>query len=75
MAKIDISKIEGFDAMTLKQKVEALQGFDFPDPDYSGWVRKETFIADLLLFGNSPLCGIRPWPFGKMPCFFPSFGV
>lgn len=43
MAKIDISKIEGFDAMTMEQKVEALQGFDFPDPDYSGWVRKETF--------------------------------
>lgn len=43
MAKIDISKIEGFDAMTPEQKVEALQGFDFPDPDYSGWVKKETF--------------------------------
>lgn len=43
MAKIDISKIEGFDAMTPEQKVAALQGFDFPDPDYTGWVRKETF--------------------------------
>lgn len=43
MAKIDISKIEGFDAMTPEQKVEALRGFDFPEPDYTGWVKKETF--------------------------------
>lgn len=43
MAKIDISKIEGFASMTAEQKIAALQGFDFPDPDYSGWVRKETF--------------------------------
>lgn len=43
MAKIDISKIEGFESMTAEQKIAALQGFDFPDPDYSGWVRKETF--------------------------------
>ncbi len=43
MAKIDISKIDGFEAMTAEQKVAALQGFDFPDPDYSGYVKKEVF--------------------------------
>lgn len=40
MAKIDVKLIDGFDAMTPEQKVEALQGFDFPDPDYSGYVKK-----------------------------------
>lgn len=43
MAKIDTSKIEGFDAMTPEQKLEALQGFDFPDPDYSGYVKKDLY--------------------------------
>ena len=43
MAKIDTSKIEGFDAMTPEQKLEALQGFEFPDPDYSGYVKKDLY--------------------------------
>ena len=43
MAKIDVSKIEGFDTMTQEQKLEALQGFDFPDPDYSGYVKKDLY--------------------------------
>ena len=43
MAKIDISKIEGFENMTPEQKLEALQGYDFPDPDYSGYVKKELY--------------------------------
>lgn len=43
MAKIDISKIEGFENMTPEQKIAALRGFDFPDPDYSGYVKKEVF--------------------------------
>lgn len=43
MAKIDVSKIEGFDTMTPEQKLEALQGFEFPDPDYSGYVKKDLY--------------------------------
>ena len=43
MAKIDISKIEGFASMTPEQKIAALQGFDFPDPDYSGYVKKDLY--------------------------------
>lgn len=43
MAKIDVKTIEGFDTMTPEQKLEALQGYDFPDPDYSGYVKKELY--------------------------------
>lgn len=43
MAKIDISKIDGFDKMTPEEKITALQGFDFPDPDYSGYVKKDLY--------------------------------
>jgi hypothetical protein len=43
MAKIDTSTIEGFDTMTPDQKVAALTGLDIPDPDYSGYVKKEVF--------------------------------
>lgn len=43
MAKIDISQIEGFASMTSEQKIAALQGFDFPDPDYSGYVKKDLY--------------------------------
>lgn len=43
MAKIDIQKIAGFDTMTPEEKIAALQGFDFPDPDYSGYVKKDLY--------------------------------
>lgn len=43
MAKIDVKAIEGFDTMTPEEKITALQGFDFPDPDYSGYVKKELY--------------------------------
>lgn len=43
MAKIDISKIDGFDKMTPEEKIAALQGFDFPDPDYTGYVKKDLY--------------------------------
>ena len=43
MAKIDISKIDGFDKMTPEEKITALQDFDFPDPDYSGYVKKDLY--------------------------------
>lgn len=45
MAKIDTSKIEGYDKMTPEQKIAALEAFDHPDPDYTGYVKKETFDA------------------------------
>lgn len=43
MAKIDVSKIEGFADMTAEQKVAALESFDLPEPDYSGYVRKDIY--------------------------------
>lgn len=43
MAKIDVQKIAGFDSMTPEEKIAALQGFDFPDPDYSGYVKKDLY--------------------------------
>ena len=43
MANIDTSKIEGYAEMTAEQKVEALEKYTIADPDYSGYVKKETF--------------------------------
>lgn len=43
MAKIDTSKIEGYEGMSAEQKLAALEGYDIPDPDYSGWVKKDVF--------------------------------
>ena len=45
MAKIDTSKIAGYDTMTPEQKIAALEGFNSPDPDYTGYVKKEMFDA------------------------------
>ena len=44
MAKIDISKIEGYENMTAEEKLAALEAFDIPEPDYTGFVRKD--VAD-----------------------------
>ena len=44
MAKIDISKIEGYANMTAEEKLAALEALDLPDPDFSGWVKKD--VAD-----------------------------
>lgn len=43
MAKIDVTKIEGYANMTPEQKLKALEAFDVPDPDYSGYVKKDVF--------------------------------
>ena len=43
MAKIDISKIEGYADMSAEEKLAALEGLEIPEPDYSGFVRKEVF--------------------------------
>ncbi len=43
MAKIDISTIEGYEEMSPEEKLAALEGYEMPDPDYSGFVKKELF--------------------------------
>lgn len=43
MAKIDVTQIEGYADMTAEEKLKALEGYDVPDPDYSGWVKKDLF--------------------------------
>lgn len=41
--KIDVSKIAGYESMSAEEKLKALEGFDIPDPDYSGYVKKEEY--------------------------------
>lgn len=43
--KVDVSTIEGYEDMTAEEKVAALEGVEInvPEPDYSGYVKKETF--------------------------------
>lgn len=41
--KIDTTAIEGYESMTPEQKLAALEAYEIADPDYSGYVRKETF--------------------------------
>lgn len=43
MAKIDTSLIQGYADMTAEQKLEALEGFEFADPDFSKYVKKEQY--------------------------------
>lgn len=43
MAKIDVSKIDGYQDMSAEDKLKALEAYDIPDPDYSGYVKKEVF--------------------------------
>ena len=43
MAKIDVSKIEGFSEMTAEQKLAALETYEIPAPDYSGYVKKDVY--------------------------------
>jgi hypothetical protein len=44
MAKIDTSKIDGYADMSAEDKLKALEAFNVPEPDYTGYVKKE--IAD-----------------------------
>lgn len=44
MAKIDFSKITGYAEMTAEEKLAALEALELPDPDYTGWVKKD--LAD-----------------------------
>jgi hypothetical protein len=41
--KIDTSKIEGYADMSAEEKLKALEGMDLPDPDLSGYVKKDVF--------------------------------
>lgn len=43
MAQIDTSTIAGYADMTTEQKLAALEGLNLPEPDYSGYVRKDLF--------------------------------
>jgi hypothetical protein len=44
MAKIDTTKITGYDSMTPEEKLAALEAMEIAEPDYSGWVKKD--VAD-----------------------------
>ena len=41
MAKIDISSIEGYHEMTAEEKLAALEAMELPEPDFTGWVKKD----------------------------------
>lgn len=43
MAKIDVTQIEGYAEMSVEDKLKALEGFNLPDPDYTGYVKKDLF--------------------------------
>lgn len=43
MPKIDTSKIENYESMTAEEKLAALEAFDLPEPDMSGYVRKDLY--------------------------------
>lgn len=45
MAKVDITKIEGYEGMTQEEKIKALEAYEIEDvqPDYSGYVKKDVF--------------------------------
>lgn len=41
--KIDTTKIDGYDKMTIEEKLSALEGFEVESPDYSGYVPKAQY--------------------------------
>lgn len=41
--KIDVSTIKGYADMTAEEKLKALESFELPAPDYTGYVPKEMF--------------------------------
>ena len=51
--KIRTEKIEGYKDMTLEQKLEALENYEVEEPDYSGYVTKETFDKTASELANS----------------------
>ena len=61
MAKIDVSTIEGYEEMTPEEKLAALEGLELPEPDYSGYVKKELFDK-----ASSEIAGYKKQIFEKM---------
>ena len=51
--KIRTDKIEGYNDMTLEQKLEALENLEVEEPDYSGYVTKEMFDKTASELANS----------------------
>lgn len=45
MARIDVSKIEGFEAMSAEEKIAALTGYDFPEAPASGNAELDRYKA------------------------------
>lgn len=43
MPKIDTSKIENYESMTAEEKLAALEAFDLPESDMSGYVKKDLY--------------------------------
>ena len=41
--KINTGKIKGYDVMSAEEKLAALEAYEFDEPDYTGYVSKETF--------------------------------
>ena len=41
--KVDVTKIEGYAEMSAEDKLKAIENYEFDDPDYSGYVSKDTF--------------------------------
>lgn len=41
--KIDVTQIERYAEMSPEDKLKALEAFDIPDPDYSGYVKKDLY--------------------------------
>ena len=41
--KINTGKIEGYENMTLEQKLAALETYEMGEPDYSGYISKDVF--------------------------------
>lgn len=41
--RIDVSTIEGYAEMTAEEKLKALESYEVPAPDYTGYVKKEVF--------------------------------
>lgn len=61
MAKIDVSTIEGYEEMTAEEKLAALEGMELPEPDFSGYVKKELFDK-----ASSEIAGYKKQIFEKM---------
>ena len=43
MANIDVSQIDGYSEMSAEDKVKALESLNLPEPDYSGYVKKDIY--------------------------------